>query len=210
VLSLKPFKDNVLRMLIMELLGKISHCSMPARVCSDSYPSMQPSAAASRLVWELALNIPFFRTLRPALPAALCPEEWVISFLTLVEHGLCRRPQTWHISKDRLEETGYANVQASQLLLQHVVYVFTVLGRIREAARIDGQGCLLEGRGRAGRRRRFGDGIVDCIPGEFVRLMFEDRVEQRSYSFDVEIVRTDYAMKPREVVEEAFTHIPGI
>jgi hypothetical protein len=40
--------------------------------------------------------------------------------------------------------------------------------------------------------------------------MFEDRVEQRSYSFDVEIVRTDYVMKPREVVEEAFTHIPGI
>jgi hypothetical protein len=171
---------------------------------------MQLFIAASRLVWELALNIPFFRTLRPALRAALCPEEWAISFLALVEHGLCRRPQTWHISKERLEETRYANVQVFQLLLQRVVYVFAVLGRVRETARIDGQVCLLEGRGRAGWRRRFGDGIVDCISGEFVRLMFEDRVEQRSYSLSVEIVRTDCGNKPQEVVKEAFAPILGM
>jgi hypothetical protein len=88
--------------------------------------------------------------------------------------------------------------------------VFAVLGRVREAARVGGNGCLLEGRGRAGWRRRFGDGVVYSIPDDFVRLTFEDCVEQRSYSFDVEIVRTDYAMKPREVVEEAFTPIPGM
>ena len=88
--------------------------------------------------------------------------------------------------------------------------MFAVLRRVREAARVDGKGCLLEGRGRAGWRRGFGDGLVDCIPDEFVGLTFEDCVEQRSYSFDVEIVRTDYAMKPREVVEEAFTPIPGM
>ena len=69
---------------------------------------------------------------------------------------------------------------------------------------------MLEGRGRAGWRRRFGDGIVDCIPGEFVGLIFENRVEQRSYSFGVEIVRTDCGNKPPEVVKEAFAPILGM
>jgi hypothetical protein len=138
---------------------------------------MQPSAAASRLVWELALNIPFFRTLRPALPAALCPEEWAISFLALVEHGLCRCSQSWHVSKVRVKETGYANVQLAQFLLQHAIYMFAVLGRVREAARIDLQRCLLEGRGRAGRRRGFSDGFVYPIPNNLIGLVVDDCIE---------------------------------
>jgi hypothetical protein len=75
-----------------------------------------------------AQNVLFLCPFRPALPAALYPEEWALSFLALVKHGLCRRSQTRHISEERLGEAGYANVQVSQLLLQHIVYVFAVLG----------------------------------------------------------------------------------
>ena len=39
----------------MRLFGEISRCSIPAHVCSDSYPSMQRSSAARRLTLELAL-----------------------------------------------------------------------------------------------------------------------------------------------------------
>lgn len=172
-----------------------------------------PFCKVQKLVCERgkpAQNFLFVRPFRPALPAALHPVERAIFFLAPLEHSLCRRSQTWHVSEECLEKTGYANVQVSQLLLQHIVYVFAVLCRVRKAARVNRQGSLLEERGRAGWRRRLGDSIVHSIPNEFIGLKFEDGVEQRSYSFGVEIVRADRCMKPRNVMEEGFAPIPRV
>jgi hypothetical protein len=82
--------------------------------------------------------------------------------------------------------------------------VFAVLRRVREAARVDGKGWLLEGRGRAGWRRQFSDGVVYSIPDDFVGLKFEDRIEQRSYSFGVKVIRADCSIKLQEVMEDSF------
>jgi ArsR family metal-binding transcriptional regulator len=66
----------------------------------------------------------------------------------------------------------------------------------------------LEGRGSAGWRRRFGDSIVYSILNGIIGLKCEDCVEQRSYSFAVEIVRADRCIEPQEVMKEGFAPIP--
>ena len=100
------------------------------------------------------------------------------------QHGLYHRSQTRHISEERLGEAGYANAQVSQ----HIVYVFAVLGRVREAARIDKKGWMLEERGRAGWRHRFADGVVGAVPDDFIRFIFEDCSKKWFNAFDVNIV----------------------
>jgi hypothetical protein len=60
---------------------------------------------------------------------------------------------------------------------QHIVDVFAVLGQVREAARIDRQWCLLEGRGRAGRWRGFGNSFVYPIPNNLIGLVVDNCIE---------------------------------
>jgi predicted DNA repair protein MutK len=98
-----------------------------------------------------------------------------------------------------IEETGYANVQMSKFLLQHIVYVLAVLGRVREAARVDRNGCMLERRGRARWRRRFGNGVVDSVPDDFIRFIFEDCSKKWLNAFDVKVVSILFVTTPARV-----------
>jgi hypothetical protein len=48
---------------------------------------------------------------------------------------MCYRSMICDLSKKGVKNTRYANVCVPKLLLQHVVDVLAVLGRVREAAR---------------------------------------------------------------------------
>ena len=70
-----------------------------------------------------AQDVAFPRPFGPALPTTLLLVERIIPFFALVE----------------------PDVQPSQLLLQHVVYIFAVFGRVCEAARVAQSWRLLKG-----------------------------------------------------------------
>lgn len=86
---------------------------------------------------RMAQDISLPRSLRPALPTALLSVERVIPFFAPFEHGLRCRLEVRDFSEEGLEETGDPNVHRSQLLLQHVIYVFAVFGGVCEAARVE-------------------------------------------------------------------------
>ena len=88
-------------------------------------------------------------------------------------------------------------------VVRHVVYVFTVFGRVGEAARVVQPWRLLEGggEGRGGQRRSRGfsdcescgrgDGGVDIVPYDFIGLVVEDHSEERYDMLNVEVIGVD-------------------
>lgn len=53
-------------------------------------------------------------------------------------------------------------------------------------------------------RRQFGGSVVYSIPNAFIGLQFEDRIEQRSYRFNVKVDIPDCFIEAQEVMKESF------
>jgi hypothetical protein len=81
-----------------------------------------------------AQHIILVRILGPSLPTVL--KEWITTFEALLEERLGRSLKVGHAPKVCAVKIAKPNIHRAKLLLQHIVHIFAMFGRVREAAGI--------------------------------------------------------------------------